>query len=207
MHDDRQMLHSDLKSPNLMLGSDGVKMIDFGTAFLGSERNLGKRLVDNPIFLAPEQSGDGVTHATTKSDIWSIGTLAYELLVGPQKEHPTFSSGFMADIFDQLKEHNQNVDSRLMSHSPEGVPSESRKPIHELIDSMLMPLPEQRPEARDLLKTPLFQDERLGSEQMKSILGRLSEPLPQGTTDGDKAQVRFERVREDLEQLARVLVL
>lgn len=202
MHEDRQMLHSDLKSPNLLLGTNGqVKMIDFGTSSLGQERTLTKRLVDNPDFLAPEQMSGGITQATTKSDVWSIGTLGYELLIGKLKTHPFYDQKFEYRKEIALREFSGNPQAKFMDFFPlpEGhVLSEQERQIHDLLNGLLSPLPEQRLSAREALKHPLFQDQRLSSPKTQEMLKKLALPLPGNLTDEQKSQHRFSRVRDDL---------
>lgn len=179
MHEDREMLHTDLKAANLMLGQDGqVKLIDFGTAKVGNITNIEGRVVDNPNFLAPEQlpGYTNTTVGTNKSDMWSIGTLGFELLVGPLQSHPFFTSNFNTDKERHLVSHMNNVDSRLMSQMPE--PQGKMKEVYDLIDKMMMPMPEQRISAREALAHPIFQDERLESEGLKNLMTKFSQPVP-----------------------------
>jgi len=183
MHDEREMLHMDIKPYNLLLGNDGnVKLIDFGTSHVGTQRDLPKRLVDNPIFLAPEHLGEGTTQAGKGSDIWSMGTVAYRLLVGNHEEHHFFhNKGFMFEIEKGLSDHAQDVNNRFMDHSPsmpEGGPSETDKPVFDLINSLMAPTPDQRPSAKEALEHRLFQDQRLNSPELKRVFEKLAMPFP-----------------------------
>jgi serine/threonine protein kinase len=183
MHEDREMLHLDIKPYNLMLGNDGnVKMIDFGTAHIGTQRDLPTRLVDNPIFLAPEHVGTGVSQANTGSDIWGMGTVAYRLLIGDHEQHSFFhEKGFLSDIDDTLIQHSQDVNNRFMNHSPsmpEGGPSETDKPVFDLINSLMAPTLDQRPSAKQALQHEVFQDERLNSPELKRVFEKLAQPFP-----------------------------
>jgi serine/threonine protein kinase len=77
------VIHRDLKPENiLILENGGVKLIDFGVAlFLGKKGDEKKIMIGTPSYMSPEQKKDPL-QATFASDIYSLGVIAYELLVG-----------------------------------------------------------------------------------------------------------------------------
>lgn len=82
------VIHRDLKPENILIASDGkVKVIDFGIAQLlysssiNQEEAETKRFIGTPIYMSPEQREDP-THVSYPSDIYSLGIIAYELIIG-----------------------------------------------------------------------------------------------------------------------------
>ncbi|HEU5416395.1 MAG TPA: protein kinase [Streptosporangiaceae bacterium] len=82
------LIHRDIKPGNLLLGPGGiVKITDFGVAHAAdSARLTGTGMVaGTPGYLAPERATGAP--ATTATDLYSLGIVAYECLAG----HPPFT--------------------------------------------------------------------------------------------------------------------
>ncbi|WP_456447659.1 serine/threonine-protein kinase [Thiolapillus sp.] len=101
------VIHRDLKSENVMIvdqgGREVVKLLDFGLAkLLTSEVKRVSVTGEGEIFgtpeaMAPEQiSGERIT---SKVDIYALGILAYELLVG----HPPFTGSIVKVLLDHKR--------------------------------------------------------------------------------------------------------
>jgi tetratricopeptide (TPR) repeat protein len=87
------IIHRDLKPSNVLVSRHDttpmVKVIDFGVA-----KALGQQLTDKtlftgiaqmigtPLYMSPEQAGTSDLDVDTRSDIYSLGVLLYELLTG-----------------------------------------------------------------------------------------------------------------------------
>jgi serine/threonine protein kinase len=87
------IIHRDLKPSNvLVMSQDGtplVKVIDFGVAKAIGQQLTDKtiytqfsQLLGTPLYMSPEQAGQSGMDVDTRSDIYSLGVLLYELLTG-----------------------------------------------------------------------------------------------------------------------------
>jgi serine/threonine protein kinase len=87
------IIHRDLKPSNVLVtlhdGTPVVKVIDFGIAKAIGQQLTEKTLftgfaqmIGTPMYLSPEQTGLSGLDVDTRSDIYSLGVLLYELLTG-----------------------------------------------------------------------------------------------------------------------------
>ena len=87
------MIHRDIKPSNVMVtlndGAPVVKVIDFGVAKATEQRLTEKTLftsygqmIGTPAYMSPEQASMSLLDVDTRSDIYSLGVLLYELLTG-----------------------------------------------------------------------------------------------------------------------------
>ena len=87
---DRGIIHRDIKPANLMVLNDGaVKITDFGIARMrvNEVKTMTGMILGSPKYMSPEQvSGK---RADTRSDLFSLGVVLYEMLTG--------TSPFIAD--------------------------------------------------------------------------------------------------------------
>ena len=92
---EKGVLHRDLKPSNILVASiDGratPKIIDFGIAKAMRDQQrltdvtamtLEQQLLGTPQYMSPEQARTGGTDVDTRSDIYSLGAVLYELLSG-----------------------------------------------------------------------------------------------------------------------------
>lgn len=81
------VIHRDLKPENILLTESGeIKVIDFGIAQLLTEKlpfssSTSQRLIGTPIYISPEQKANP-ENVSFPSDIYSLGIIAYELILG-----------------------------------------------------------------------------------------------------------------------------
>ncbi len=87
------VIHRDIKPSNVLVGEeDGCaipKVIDFGVAKATNQRLTEHTLctemgviIGTPEYVSPEQAGPNTSDIDTRTDIYSLGVLLYELLVG-----------------------------------------------------------------------------------------------------------------------------
>ena len=112
------VIHRDLKPSNLLVEVHDVhpvpKIIDFGIA-----KAIGQQLTDQslhtaldqmvgtPLYMSPEQAGQSRVDVDTRSDIYSLGVVLYELLTG----HTPFEKDTLRTAgFDEMRRIIREVD-------------------------------------------------------------------------------------------------
>ena len=84
------VVHRDLKPENILVSPDGLPhVVDFGVArLIGGEPGLSTlhteagRLVGTPWYMSPEQLAGDPDAADTRSDVYALGVIGYELFSG-----------------------------------------------------------------------------------------------------------------------------
>ena len=125
-----------------------AKLIDFGfaTQLHSSHNNITKTVLGTPQYMDPQLLQNLENHEPSKEgynqkvDIWSLGVLCYEMIVGEM----SFTGNNMNELFRQVKNGNYKLPLWL-----------SKEAI-SFINSMLQYDPNKRLGAKELLKHPFL---------------------------------------------------
>lgn len=174
---DQGLVHRDVKPGNLLITpTRRVKITDFGIARLADQVPLTAtgQVMGTVQYLSPEQATG--QHATGSSDIYALGIIGYEALVG----HRPFTGE--SQIAIALKQVND---------PPPDLPDSVPEPVRALIMSMLAKDPSQRPvnatklaEAADAL---LRHDTDTAIEAVPALLNHLDRPDAEQDEDATQA--------------------
>ena len=130
------IIHRDIKPENILISNDGrIKIADFGLAhgaLIGSTLTAESSVVLGSVsYLSPEQVQRGISDS--RSDVYSTGILAYELLVGDKP--------FSGDSPIQIAYMHVNNRVPRVSQSRSDIPKE----LDDLIYSATSVNPDERP--------------------------------------------------------------
>jgi eukaryotic-like serine/threonine-protein kinase len=112
------LIHRDIKPSNLLVEMHDVtpvlKVIDFGVArAIGQQLTINtlhtgfNELIGTPLYMSPEQAGLSSTDIDTRSDVYSLGVLLYEILTG----HTPFESDTLRKAsYDEMRRIIREVD-------------------------------------------------------------------------------------------------
>lgn len=129
------IVHRDLKPPNVVLGADGLRVIDFGIARAADATplTLTGMLVGSPQYVAPEQALG--LPPSPAGDIFSLGALAHYAATG----RPAYGEGPRIAVL-----------YRIVNERPDlaGCPRQ----IRSLIDSCLARDPADRPTTAEIVE-------------------------------------------------------
>ena len=118
-----QVVHRDIKPANILIDSGHALVADFGIArAFGASQTSAGHVVGTPAYMSPEQI-DGDPNLDGRSDVYSLGCVLYEMLVG---EPPFRGSSLTAIIANRLSSPVPSVRSHR-ELVPEAVDGAVRK--------------------------------------------------------------------------------
>ncbi len=160
----RQVLHRDLKPGNILLADDGTpKVADFGLAKLLDESCDGLTVADavlgTPSYMAPEQAAGRTGEIGPRTDVYALGAILYEALVG----RPPFVGRTKQDTI------------RLVRETDPPLPTGGRQSIPRDLVAICMKCLEKSPTGRYFSAQALADDlgRWLRGERPKHTPGRL----------------------------------
>jgi serine/threonine protein kinase len=110
---DLHIIHRDIKSANILLTDDmkTIKLIDFGFSKI-YKIDLCKTICGSPHYMAPELLY--YKDYTSKSDIWSLGILLYEMIYGYTPFHKcklikSIKEDMDNIVFPEIRDINENI--------------------------------------------------------------------------------------------------
>ena len=100
------LIHRDIKPSNVMLSRRGVvKLTDFGIAHVGDGSVTGGLVQGTANYMSPEQAF-GEDRLTAASDVYSLGSVFYEMLVG----RPLIDGDNYLKAIHQVRERRVTID-------------------------------------------------------------------------------------------------
>lgn len=139
----KRVIHRDLKLENILIRGSSVILGDFGASKVVS--HMTSTTVGTPLNMAPEVMSGG--DYDSRSDLWSIGVVFYQLLMG---KPPFFALS--------LGELNQVVRSQSGKNLKLGKQTHFCAEIGRLLKKLLEPDPRRRISWEELFSHQLFSD-------------------------------------------------
>jgi serine/threonine-protein kinase len=165
------ILHRDIKPGNIMLQDDmTIKLTDFGIArIIDSNLTMTSEIIGSPAYMAPESFTDSRC-TDQRSEIFSMGVLAYELFTGKKP----FSGSNIQEMVQCIKNDKPE--------DPKSLVPELSVELQYLIGKMLCKKPEERFQSVDdiipLLESQLNRNLTETTRKSKSLIDFLLGKTP-----------------------------
>ena len=146
-----KIMHRDFKLANILKHNGNIKIADFGFSKLLGNDSKAQTMLGSPLNMAPEILNG--SEYDNKADIWSIGTVFYELLFG----RSPFVAGNMIDLLKNIKTKPLDIPRKVNNIS---------EVVEDVLRRMLTVDPVDRIEWEELFahKINFYQEEKLKKE-------------------------------------------
>ena len=155
------IVHRDVKPANIMVDRQGVvRILDFGIARIeGSAMTLDGTMVGSLNYMSPEQMlGRAVDH---RSDMFSLGSVAYELLC--------YQQAFKGSMNDGLLQRLPHEDPPPLGTIRKDLPPE----FEQVIAKALQKVPDDRYPDLEVMRAAILEVKRdLGQDDVRTIVVR-----------------------------------
>ena len=185
---DHQIIHRDIKPANIMVLADGsVKITDFGIARMRNNevKTMTGMILGSPKYMSPEQvSGK---RADSRSDIFSLGVVLYEMLTG--------TSPFVADnihgVMYQTMNFNPPAPKTLNPDLPEVLNFIAAKALAKNLDDRYLNAKDMAHDLREILASAKSQAPPADLLAMPAQSSPTVQPSAPLTRQEDKAERIF----------------
>ncbi|MDX1745644.1 MAG: protein kinase, partial [Halobacteriales archaeon] len=182
------VIHRDIKPANILLSHGEPLIADFGIALAVQEAGGGRLTetglsIGTPFYMSPEQA-TGDRHPDARSDIYSLGTLLYEMLTG----EPPFQGATA-----------QAVLGKILTGSPTA-PTEYRRSIPTHVEAVILKSLERLP--ADRFGSAAEFGEALGNPAFRHGTGA-NVPVDEGSTPPEAV----EKLQKNVRALAAAVVV
>ena len=163
-----EIIHRDFKPHNVLIGTDGPRVIDFGVArAISGSTTLTSKVIGTPSYMAPEQlQGEEIG---TAADVFCWAAT----LVFAATGEPPFGQDTIPAVINRILHNEPDL-------------GDMTGPLRDLVEDCLRKEPDERPDARQVLMRLLGHEERAVSTAALST-GALSEGAGSGGTPAGAA--------------------